>query len=178
MILDKQLEFSVAQSVAQVVGTYASTNIIDLLMTNYQAPAALAAGQGARDIGIGDDPAMKIMVNIVTAVTSGGAGTIQVHAQGAADDGTGAPSTYNTYASSPIYALAALVAGARLFDIDWPRPPAGVSMPRFIRLLYQVATATLTAGTLNAYLVLDRQDQIVSTAGYQSAYPPGLVVNN
>lgn len=178
MILDKQLQFSDGQSIAQTVGTYASDNIFDLLMTNYQAPATLASGQGARDLGIGDYPALKFFVAIGTAVVSAGGGTLQVHFQGAADNGSGAPSTYNTYVSSPIYAVAALTAGARLLDIDWPRPPAGVVMPRFVRFLYQVATATITAGTVSAYVVLDRQDQIVSAAGFQSAYPPGLTVNN
>lgn len=177
MILDKQLQFSDAQDLAQVVGTYASTNIFDLLMTNYQQPAALTSGQGARDMGIGD-PALKFYVAVTTAFVSAGGGTLQVHFQGAADDGTGNPSTYNTYVSSPIYAIAALIAGARLLDIDWPRPPAGIGIPRFVRFLYQVATATITTGKVSAYVVLDRQDQIVSSAGYQSGYAPGITINN
>lgn len=178
MILDKQLELSADQDLAQVIGTYASTNIIDLLMTNYQAPATLASGAGARDMGIGDDPALKLFVAVHTAFVSAAGGTLQVHFQGAADNGSGSPAAYSTYASSPIYAIAALIAGARLFDIDWPRPPAGVGMPRFVRLLYQVATGTIDTGTIDAYVVLDRQDQIVSTAGYQSGYPAGITVSN
>ena len=181
MILDKQLELSAAQNVGQVIGTYASSNIIDLYLLNGWAPGAngiLPANAGARDMGIGDTPALKIFAAMVAAFVSAGGGTLQVHFQGAPDDGTGNPGTYVTYVSSPIYAVAALTAGARLLDIDWPRPPAGVVMPRFVRLLYQVATANATLGTVNAYVVLDRQDQIVSAAVYQSAYPPGLVVNN
>jgi hypothetical protein len=181
MILDKQYEFSVAQTVAAIVSTIPSTNIFDLYLLNGWAPGPggiLPALSGARDMGIGDTPALKIFAAMTAAFVSAGGGTLQVHFQGAPDDGTGNPGTYVTYVSSPLYAVANLGAGARLLDIDWPRPPAGVVIPRFVRLLYQIATATSTAGAVNAYVVLDRQDQIVSPAGFQSAYPPGLVVNN
>jgi len=112
----------------------------------------------ARDIGIGDDPAMKLLVQISTTVTSGGAATLSVALQGAPDNGAGLEGTYVTWWTSPVYALATLVAGARLYDMDMPRPPAGVVIPRFIRLSYIIAGATTTAGNVSSYLVLDRHD--------------------
>ena len=45
-------------------------------------------------------------------------------------------------------------------NIDFPRPPDGIAVPRFVRLLYTVGTATMTAGTVSSYIVLDRMDQM------------------
>lgn len=170
MILDGLLVFDPnPTSVAIAAGTQASTNVIPLAATG-QIPV-LANLQGARDMGIGDNPALKINVQVVVAFTSGGAGTMSVAFQGAPDNGSGAPGTFTTYYVSPVYALATLaVIGARLMDMDIPRPPAGVGMPAFYRLLYTVATATMTAGSVFSAIVLDRQDYI--------NYPAGLTISN
>lgn len=170
MILDGLLVFDPnPTSVAIAAGTQASTNVIPLAATG-QIPV-LANLQGARDMGIGDNPALKINVQVVVAFTSGGAGTLSVAFQGAPDNGSGAPGSYTTYYVSPVYALATVaVIGARLMDMDVPRPPAGVGLPAYYRLLYTVATATMTAGSVFAALVLDRQDYIT--------YPAGLTISN
>lgn len=170
MILDGLLVFDPnPTSVAIAAGTQASTNVIPLAATG-QIPV-LANLQGARDMGIGDNPALKINVQVVVAFTSGGAGTLSVAFQGAPDNGSGAPGSYTTYYVSPVYALATVaVIGARLMDMDVPRPPAGVGLPAYYRLLYTVATATMTSGSVFAALVLDRQDNI--------QYPAGLTISN
>ena len=178
MILDALLQFSNAQNLAQIAGTYASTNQIDLHMAGIPTLANL---QGARDIGIGDDPALKLLVQVVTAFTSTGAATLVVALQGATDDGTGAASTFSTWWASPAYALATIaVAGARLLDMDMPRPPAGIAVPRFLRLLYTVGAQTTTAGTVSSYIVLDRMDQMYSSTGnaVMGGYPAGINVAN
>lgn len=178
MILDALLQFSSAQNLAQVVGTYASTNEIDLGI-NSGIPSS-AAGGGARDIGIGDDPAMKLLVQVITTFTSGGAGTLAVALQGAVDNGAGAPAAYSTWWSSPAYALAALNAGSRLLDMDMPRPPDGIAIPRYLRLLYTIGTATMTAGTVSSFIVLDRDDQPYQGTdnSVMGGYPAGVTVNN
>lgn len=176
MILDDFLKFSDAQDLSQGVGTYASTNEIDLHGTGLLP--VLASGQGARDMGIGDRPSLKILVQVIEAFVSAGGGTLQVHFQGAEDDGAGAAGSYTTWWSSPIYAIADLVAGARLMDIDFPRPPAGEPFPRFVRLLYQIATATTTAGTASAFVVIDRHDQPQIQDGILSGYPAGINIAN
>jgi len=169
MILDGLLVFDPnPTSLAIAAGTQASTNVLDLHGAGILP--ILTNGQGARDLGIGDNPALKINSQVVSAFTSGGAGTLSVAIQGAPDNGSGAPGTYVTWYTSPVYALANLVVGANLLPLDLPRPPAGVGIPRFLRLLYTVAGATMTAGSVNSQLVLDRQDWI--------AYPAGLVINN
>jgi len=62
MILDALLQFDNAASLAIAAGTQASTNVIDLGITS-GIPTS-ANGGGARDIGIGDDPAMKLLVQV------------------------------------------------------------------------------------------------------------------
>ena len=177
MILDALLAFDNAVSLAIGAGTQASTNTIDLGLVGLPTSAG---GGGARDIGIGDDPAMKLLVQVSTLFTSGGAATLSVSLQGAIDNGAGAPAAFSTWYVTPVYTTAQLVAGARLFDADMPRPPQGVAIPRFLRLSYAVASATMTAGNVSAFLVLDRMD-----LAYQSTnnavlggYPAGITVAN
>lgn len=158
MILDGNLLFDTA---AAITSTVASTNVVDL--ANF------------RDLGVngGEFAPPKLMVLVTTAFATSTAATLQVSFQGSTDN-----STWTTYASSPVYAAAALTAGARLFDIDMPRPPAGVAVPRYVRLNYTVGTSTFSAGAVTSALVMQRQDTPVSTAGYQSGYPSGFTVSN
>lgn len=182
MIIDSLLRLSNAQSLAIAVGTEPSTNVIDFGLGTAADPAipSNANGGGARDMGVGDKPALKLLAQIGTAATSGGAGTLQISIQGAPDDGTGAPGAYTTWWSSPAYALATLAAGARLLDMDLPRPPAGVAIPRFVRLLYTIGTADLTGGTITAAIVLDRDDQPYASTDNAviGGYRAGLNVAN
>lgn len=177
MILDRLLQFDRAVSLAIAVGTQASTDTLDFGI-NSGIPSN-ANGGGARDMGIGD-PSLKFVVQVAQTFTSGGAGTLQISLQGAVDDGTGAPAAFSTWWSSPAYALATLSAGSRLFDMTMPRPPDGIAVPRFIRLLYTVAGATMTAGQISAYLVLDRDDQMYNGTdnAIQGGYQSGINVAN
>lgn len=181
MILDNLLMFDLAQNFTNVTAptTVNSANVIDLHIINGGLPV-LSANQGARDIGIGDDPAMKLLVQVTVAFTSAGSPTVTVNLQGAQDNGAGAPGAYTTYYSSPAVTLAQLVLGARLMDMDMPRPPVGVGMPRFLRLTYVTATNTITAGTIESGLVLDRPDQIYNSTinSTWGGYPPGVTVAN
>lgn len=171
MILDALLQFDAAAT--PWTGTTNSTNVIDLGVTS-GIPTS-ANGGGARDIGIGDDPAMKLLVQVTTTFLGGT--NLTVNFQGAVDNGAGAPAAFTTYVSSPAILLAALIQGARLFDIDVPRPPPGVVTPRFLRLTY-VASGTFTAGVIESLIVLDRMDQIEQTNAVMGAYPAGINVAN
>jgi len=124
---------------------------------------------------------MKILVQVTTAFTSGGAATLAVQLQGATDNGSGAPAAFSTWWVSPTYALATIaVVGARLMDMDMPRPPAGIAVPRFLQLTYVIAGATTTAGNVSSYLVLDRHDQMYNATNNAilGGYIPGVVINN
>jgi hypothetical protein len=151
-----------------------STNQIDLHMAGIPV---LAAGQGARDIGIGDDPAMKLLVLVTTAFA--GLTSLQVSLQGAPDNGSGAPAAFVTWYSSPVVLLANLIAGARLLDMDVPRPPVGQPIPRFLQLAYTIAGGG-TGGVLKGWIVLDRHDLVYNALinSIHGGYPPGVVVNN
>lgn len=163
-------------------GTQTSSLVVDLgvglqTTTNPSGvgiPSA-AAGAGARDLGVGDHPSIKIMVEVTTAFASGT--SLAINIQGAPDSGTGTQGTYTTYVSGPVIAEAALVAGARLLEIDLPRPPAGVALPRYLRLQY-VTVGTHTAGAIRGNAVLDRFDQVGSQTGVLSGYPAGVTVAN
>ena len=137
----------------------------------------LANLQGARDMGIGDKPALKIVAWVTVAFASGT--SLQVILQGATDNGSGAAATYSNWWLSPAYAEAVLVAGARLYDKDVPRPPAGIAMPRFLRLSY-VTVGTHTAGTLKSWIVLDRPDQPYQSTNnaISGGYPAGITIAN
>ena len=155
--------------------TLTGSNIIDLHIAAPGIPV-LANNQGARDIGIGDNPALKLLVEVTTAFSAGT--SLQVQLTGATDNGSGAPAAFSVWWSSPVYAQATLVLGARLMDMDMPRPPDGVAIPRFLQLQY-VSVGALN-GTLKGWIVIDRHDQFYT--GTQNAilsgYTPGVVVAN
>jgi len=178
MILDNLLAFDTNVSLAIAAGTQVSTNVIDLGITS-GIPTS-ANGGGARDIGIGDDPAMKLLVQVITTFTSGGGATLAVTLQGAVDNGSGAPAAFSSWYTSPVFALATLVAGSRLMDMDMPRPPDGIAVPRYLRLSYAVATATMTAGNVSSFIVLDRDDQMYNGTNnaIMGGYPAGITVAN
>lgn len=149
MIIDGLLLFSTAQNLT--TGTIASTNVIDL--------------NNARDMGIADDPALKLAIFVTTAFSSTDSGTLTIQAQGSTDN-----STFTVYAESRAYSAADLAVGNKLFPIDWPHRGPGDALPRYIRLAYVMGSLHFTPGAVTAMLVLDRQDA--------TQYPAGLTVSN
>ncbi len=155
-----------------------SGSIIDIGIGSLTNPAipSDAAGGGARDIGVGDKPSLKCLVDVTAAfnvVTS-----LQIALQGAPDNGSGAPGAFTTYVTGPVVALAALIQGARLLEVDVPRPPAGVALPRYLQLSYIIVGGTNTTGRLKGWIVIDRIDIPGSQAGVLSGYPPGITIAN
>lgn len=151
-----------------------STNIIDLGVTS-GVPSS-ANGGGARDIGIGDDPAMKFMVLVTVAFATGT--SLAVSVQGAPDNGSGAAGTFTTMIRGPVVLTASLVAGARLLDTDMPRPAPGQVLPRFLQLLYTVVGSSFTVGQITGYLVLDRMDIPEQANAVMGGYPVGITIAN
>lgn len=178
MILDWYLSFSGASPAAPTdsptTGTEVASNIVDLGVTN-GIPTS-ANGAGARDIGVGDTPALKLMVVVTTAFASGT--SLQIDVAGAPDDGTGAPGSYTVMWTSPAVAEANLDVGAQLGTIDFPRVvPGQTALPRFLRMRY-ITVGTHTAGALRANIVLDRDDQILGVDSVYSGYRAGITVAN
>jgi hypothetical protein len=61
-----------------ITSTAVSTNVIDLL--------------NARDMGVGDDPALDVVIQVTSALLSAGASTLTVQFQGSTDN-----TTYTVY---------------------------------------------------------------------------------
>jgi len=163
-------------------GTQGASNIIDIGVgapVPNQAIPNYAGGAGARDLGIGDDPSLKLLC-VCTQALAGGT-NIQAQLQGAPDNGSGAPGSYTTMWTGPLVLLAAATAGAYLANVDVPRTVPGQPLPRFLQLNF-VSSGTFTwaggtTGGVEAGIVLDRWDQ-VPNAGTIGGYPPGIVVAN
>lgn len=182
MILDAFLQFTglatatnignVDGSDSPTTGAQSSSNQIDLHISGIPV---LVTNQGARDMGIGDDPALKMVVWVTTAFSA--ATNMIITLQGAPDNGAGTAGTFVSWWSSPTYTESTLAAGAMLYNMDVPRPPAGVGLPRFLRLLY-TTTGTHTAGAVKGYIVVDRFDQPTQATGFVGAYPAGITIAN
>jgi hypothetical protein len=192
MILDGQLMFTGAVAppgttlliADNITASGNSTNTIDLGPgpTNTARPPSQTSPsvQPFRDIGIGDDPAMKILIQPLGTGFAGGT-SLAVGIAGAQDNGSGAPGAFTTWYTSPVTTLANLNLGMRLMDMDMPRPPAGQPIPRFLRLAYTVVGPfTGTANFLLGTLVLDRMDQAynASTNSIMGGYAAGVTVAN
>lgn len=167
-ILDALTILSSAQAITV---TAASSNVYDTAglgvgspVTNIIGlPTASSGGVSfGNDLGGGgpnaEGPQLQTIVG--TTFTAGGAGTLTIQLQAASDtSNTGTPGTYQTIAQTDAYALATLVAGARLTP-SWSVPGryAGSNFPRFYRLNYVVATGPMLTGTISAQLVTGQQD--------------------
>ena len=155
MIIDKLLLMSNAQA---ITATAASTDVIDLGV--------------AEDLGVGDDPALKVVVVPLSTFTAGGAATMQVAIEGSPDN-----SSWTIMAETEPLSLAAInsavTAGSQnpyLCSWDLPSLVANQALPRYIRMLYTVATGPMTGGTLSAFINLDRQQN--------RSYPAGINIAN
>ena len=184
MILDGLLTFtgtsngasggitSGAQTDKPTTGTQVASNVVDLGLAGIPS---YANGGGARDMGVGDDPALKLSAICTVGFTAGT--TIQLLLEGAPDSGTGTEGSYTTIWESTAIAAATAVAGAQLANVDLPRVVAGNPLPRFLRLSF-ITTSTNSAGLIEANIVIDRDDQIIGTTGAYSGYQAGVVVAN
>ena len=126
-------------------------------------------------MGIGDDPALKLLIEVVVAFTGGT--SLQCTLQGAPDNGSGVPGSFTTMWTGPVVVEANLIVGAYLANIDVPRPVPGQPIPRFLQLQY-ISVGTHGAGQVEACIVLDRFDQPTGTTGALSGYPAGITVAN
>ena len=179
MILDALLTFSgglggaAGYADSPTTGTQNSSNIIDLGVID-GIPTS-ANGGGARDIGTGDKPSLKLSALVTTAFASGT--SLQLELQGAPDNLSGAPGTWTTMWQGEAVVEANLDAGVQMANIDVPRPVPEQAMPRFLRMRY-VTVGTHTAGALIAQIVIDRDDQVIGSGGAYSGYPAGITVAN
>ena len=150
MLLDSTLALDGPGFVA-ITATRDSTNVVDLGV--------------ARDMGIGTSLYLVMIGDGLFAAA--GAATLSIAFRGSADD-----STYFTYAQGTVLSIAQLNAGGYFLPITVPRPLATgiMPMPRYYKMVYTVATGPFTAGAVQAYLALSRDDIPAYPAGYSTAY--------
>ena len=159
-----------------ITTTAASTGVYDtaglgvgVAVTNITGIVNNAAATFGNDLGSGGPLASgpQVAAYVGTAFTAGGAATLQVALQSAVDNGSGGAGTWKTELQTDAYALATLVAGAKIADFTVPPQYPGVGFPRFYRLYYTVATGPMTAGTISTSALLTGIDNpMISPANY------------
>ena len=118
-------------------------------------------------LGVGDQPALKLSAMVIAAFTGGT--SLQLQLQGAPDNGSGAPGAYTTMWTSA--AIAEASGGwCPACQHRRSRVVFGQAIPRFLKLNF-ISVGTHGAGTIEAQIVLDRDDQIMGTGGAYSGYP-------
>lgn len=137
MILDKRNEFADATALGtsgtgrQLVG-----DVIDL--------------GGADQLGYGDQ--LYLVVQVDTAVTSGGSATVSFELASDAQAAIATDGTATVHAASSAFAVATLTAGKTVWAIEVPMVPAA---ERYLGVIANVGTAALTGGKVNAFLTAD-----------------------
>lgn len=138
-------------------------SIVDnnLYMSDAQVVTATAASTKSLDFAtalrsIGSGEPIELVIQVAVAATASGAATVVFSLDDSADN-----SSFTVVAQTPAIGKATLVAGYEAFRF---RLPAGLQ--RYIQVTYTVATGPLTGGSFNAYLLLDRQDNVARPSGY------------
>lgn len=161
-----------ANTDSPTTGTQVSANVVDLGLSGIPTSAN---GGGARDIGIGDSPALELLIQAVAAFTDGT--SLAINLQGAPDNGSGAPGSWTTMWTSGAIIEANLDVGAQLANVTVPMVVPGQPLPRFLRLQY-VTVGTHVLGTIVGGIVLDRFDTIRGADSALSGYQAGINVAN
>lgn len=146
MILDGQNLASDGQNLAQAIGTYVSTNSIDL-----GAPGVTPRGNTPPQ-DVGRSRGAEFFAQVVADFTSGGAGTLQINLIESPNADLSAPTILQ---STVPYALADLKKGfyARLST------PLGFRQ-RYCGFQYVIAAAAMTGGNVTAGVAMDLQSNI------------------
>lgn len=140
MIFSDQLKFSTDQDISQVVGTYASTNIIDT-----GAPGTAYGHAAALSRNVGDGNPVNVLIQMTEALV-GTSATLQFQIE-TADDA--AFSTNNeVIAESRAYLVGECVAGKQFGVRYLPN-----DCRRYLRINYIIGGATTTAGTVTSGIV-------------------------
>jgi len=137
MILDERLEMLDATALnTGAAGTYLVGDVIDTSIVN-------------KDLGHGED--LWAVIRITTAVTSGGAATVQFQLASDAQAAIATDGSATIHAQTAAIPKATLIAGYTALAI---RLPAG-TYERYLGILQITGTAALTAGAADAYLTKD-----------------------
>jgi len=145
-VLDERLEFADAVSVAAAAGTALIGDVIDLSVI--------------RDIGAGR-PTLYFVITVDTEIITGGnAGTIQFQLVSDAQAAIATDGTATVHYASRLFVTddaaandSVMNAGRRPVCVAIPLE--GVAYERYLGVLAVIATTTVTAGKINAFLNFD-----------------------
>lgn len=152
MILDKNLQFASAVSVATVADRILVGDVIDL-----QALSASGVG-GARDIGNGRP--VYLVVQVTTEIiTAGVAGTIAFELVSDAQEAI-VPDTATVHYRSQKFVTDDAAANSDFLNVGGVPvciaiPLEGVVYERYLGVVADVETTEVTAGAISAFLTLD-----------------------
>jgi hypothetical protein len=133
--MDAKLLFGEDQA-ETTVAAHDSTNVIDL-GAGYDA---FGTASGLSNPGEGDQLWLNVVVT--TAFTSGGAATLTVALNHSTDN-----SSWTVVLQTPAIALATLVAGYQII-----RMPLPANLNRYLKMIYTIGTAVMTAGAVSAWI--------------------------
>jgi hypothetical protein len=139
MILDELNEFCDATALnTGAAGSYLVGDVIDL-------------GSGET---INDVDELYLVIQVDTAVTSGGAATVQFSLVSDAQAAIATDGSATVHFATAAIAKATLVAGYEVCKVELPKGGAPV-YERYLGILQTTGTAALTAGKINAFLTTD-----------------------
>lgn len=137
MIMDSRAEFLDATALStSATGLALIGNVMDI--------------SAVRDLGNGRP--VFLVISVDTAVTSGGAATVEYQLVSDAQAAIAVDGSATVHAKSAAFAKTALVAG---HQVVIPLPYELPAYEQFIGILQNVGVAALTAGKVNAFLTLD-----------------------
>jgi hypothetical protein len=139
-------------------------SIVDnnLYMSDAQAVTATASSTKSLDLAtatrnVGGGETIELVIQVATTVAaSGGASNVTFSLDDSADN-----SSFSVVVATLAIPKATLVAGYEALRIRLP-----LGLRRYIQVSYTVDTNNLTAGAFNAYLELDRQDNVARPSGF------------
>lgn len=155
-----------------------STNTIDLLgsgvgtAVNNIVGIATVPGQ-ADGMGVGNvRPEMVVAIGTALANDTG-TPLLTVEFQGAPDNGSNNPGTWQSYWRSPAITAAQGTAGRIIARLPWPPPFLENARPRFLRLNFEIPAGTnFLTGTIAYALVTQARDD-----NYQMQQPRNFRVS-
>lgn len=140
MIMDDRTEFCDATALnTGAAGSYLIGDVIDT-----------GGGTPAFD-GVNDVDGLYLVINVDTAVLSGGAATVQFHLCSDAQAAIATDLSATYHFSTAAIPKATLIAGYYVCKVELPK---GV-YERYLGILQTTAVAALTAGAINAFLTND-----------------------
>lgn len=174
MFVDNSLSFNTSWQAPQAItASAASTTVVDITGAGSGNAPAMIGGYPATnnaigvDIGQGDGMAIPyVVMNVTTAFVTANGGVLTIALQAAPDNGSYSPGTYTTLFQSLAFTAAQLAQGQTLMFQVPPRALSGQpgeALPRFYRLNYTVGTGVFSAGAVNAGIVLNPPNGLVST---------------